>query len=182
MIRAHASHCRRHAGIDRRPHSYSANIQDRDGAATVLKSILKRCRGSDISSPMAATQAEGRAAKGRYVHSPDRQTDRQGQGLRSPAPSLGRGTRLRMAWQKPKIGQGLGEINRFRRSLDYHRPHPHPNPTPRKILLLMTSFRVSLLRQGLRCVWKFSERNGVVDGMTRRIATLSCRLGLMVRQ
>lgn len=57
---------------------HSAAIQDRDGAPAVLKTILKRWPLAErylCRRWLCRTEAEGRTAKDRCVHSPDRQAD-----------------------------------------------------------------------------------------------------------
>ncbi|WP_442638236.1 transposase, partial [Rhizobium leguminosarum] len=123
----------RYSGSRRR----ACRSQNHSQALAVAETYLRRwwlCR----------TEAEGRTAKDRCVHSPDRQADRQGQGLRGSAASLGSGAHLRMAWQMPTIGEGLGKVRRLSRGLDHYRPHPGPDTTLGKVRISLKPFRVRL--------------------------------------
>lgn len=100
---------------------HAADIQDRDGAPAVLKSILKRwpwlrhvfADGSDLTAPKAS----------RSCH------------------ALGRGANLRMAGQMPKAGKGLRAIHRIRKGMGLHRPYPAPYPQALKGLKTNPSFQ-----------------------------------------
>jgi transposase len=124
---------------------HSADIQDRDGAPAVLKTISQALAVAETYLRrrwLCRTEAEGRTAKDRKVHSPDRQADRQGKRLRGSAASLGRGAHLRMAWQMPTLGEGLGKVPRFSRSLDHYRPHPRLDTTLGKVRISLKPFRI----------------------------------------
>jgi transposase len=121
---------------------HAADIQDRDGAPAVLKSILKRWPWLRHVSLMEVCRSEtaGRPAKDRQVHDADRQAVGQRQRLRGPAASMGRRANLRMAGQMPEAGQGLRAHHRIRTDLDPHRKHPNAHPTACKGLKTLRSF------------------------------------------
>jgi transposase len=117
---------------------HGANIQDRDAAPMVLKSILKRWPWlRHIFAPsrrclhrlpgnerrLWRAKTEGRAEESRRVQAGNRQTLRQGQGLRAPAAPMGRGKNPRMAEPFPPARQGFRTFHRLSRSLDILRQH-----------------------------------------------------------
>ena len=89
---------------------HAADIQDRDGAPDVLKTILKRW---SVVAPclrrwrLCRTEAERRIAEGRQVDTRDHQALGRHQRLRGATPQMGGGTDLRVARPMPETGQGL---------------------------------------------------------------------------
>ena len=122
---------------------HAADIQDRDGAPAVLKSILKRwpwLRHVFADGGYAGPKLRGALQKiGSFTLEIVKRSD-SSQGLRGPAAPMGRGTDLRMARAMPEAGQGLRAIHRFRTGLGLHRTHPPAHPTARKGLKKRRSF------------------------------------------
>ncbi len=115
---------------------HAADIQDRDGAPAVLKTILKRWPW--LRHIFADGGYQGPKLVG-PLHRRDRKALRHCQGLRVAAASLGRRTHLRLARPLQKAGQRLREYDRIRRGLAPRRPHPPPHKVARKGLQSLNS-------------------------------------------
>ena len=120
---------------------HADDIQDRDGAPVVLKTILRRWpwlrhifakpAPDLIRGRLRRTKTARRPAKNRQVHSGDHQAIGQRQRLRGAA-AMGRRADLRMAGQMPQAGQGLRANHRVRTGLGLHRKRQTAHPTARK--------------------------------------------------
>ena len=133
---------------------HAADIQDRDGAPEVLKSIrhrFPRLRHLFADAAYAGPKLEGALEViGRWKLEIIKRSDtaqgfelRHRPGLRAPQ-TMGRREDLRLAQPMPSTGQGLGEINRLRTGMDSCRQHPTPHKAARKVLLSNIEFRVGL--------------------------------------
>ena len=118
---------------------HAADIQDRDGAPEVLKTIRYRFpwlrhvfapfrrllrkslpgNGRRLCRTKAASRTQG---QGRLDHR-DRKALGHGQRLRGPPAPLGRGADIRLARSMPSIGEGLGNFPRNLNRMDLHRQH-----------------------------------------------------------
>jgi transposase len=95
---------------------HSADIQDRDGAAAALKTVLRRwpwLRHVFADGGYAGPKLRAALRKVAKFTS-DRQANRQGGWLRSAAASLGRGAHICLARSMQTACQRLGEINCLR--------------------------------------------------------------------
>lgn len=122
---------------------HAADIQDRDGAPLVLKSILKRwpwLRHVFADGGYAGPKLKGALQRiGKFVlEIVKRPKDADGFEI-LPRRWAG-GAHIGMARQMQKTGQGLGEIHRISRSMGLHRPHPPAYPQTRKTLISGHSF------------------------------------------
>ena len=110
---------------------HGAQVQDRDGAPELLKTICHSFRRWRVRR----TQTVRCPVQNRRLDSADRQTLRSRRGLRGLGSQVGRRTHVRMARTMPKARKRLGENHRFRPSLASHRPHTPPHTASRKALL-----------------------------------------------
>ncbi|ABC92980.1 putative insertion sequence transposase protein, IS4 family (plasmid) [Rhizobium etli CFN 42] len=118
---------------------HSADIQDRDGAPAVLKTIRRWpwLRHIFADGVYAGPKLKGALQKiAAFTLKIVKRTDKA-KGPRGSAASLGRGAHLRMAWQMPTIGEGLGKVRRISRGLDHYRPHSAPDTTLGKVRILL---------------------------------------------
>ena len=126
---------------------HGAQVQDRDGAPELLKTIRHRfpwLRHLFADGAYAGPKLRGALDRIGDWDGADRQTLRSRRGLRGLAAPMGRRTHVRMARTMSKARKGLGKNHRFRSSLAPHRPHAHPHAAPRKALLFNIKFRVRL--------------------------------------
>ncbi|CDZ68143.1 Transposase, IS4 family protein [Neorhizobium galegae bv. orientalis] len=111
---------------------HSADIQVRDSAPAVLKTILKRwpwLRQIFADGGYAGPKLKGALQKtAKFTLQIVKRTDKAK--ASSSATSLGRGAHLRMAWRMTTFGEGLGKVPRFSRSVDHYRPRPRPDSKP----------------------------------------------------
>ena len=121
---------------------HSADIQDRDGAPDLLKSIRNRwpwLLHVFADGGYAGEKLKKRLQKiGKWTIEIIKRSD-QAKGFEI----LPR--RWVVAWPMPKAGKGLRKIHRFSRSLDIHRPHPPAHQASRKVWISLMPFRVRLL-------------------------------------
>jgi hypothetical protein len=110
------------------------------------KTILTADIGADISSPMADMQAQNCGAlckrSQKFIFQIVKRTGKA-KALKCCHPA-GSWSARSHGLVDVGVGQGLGKINRFGRSVDHYRSHPHPHPTARKILRLLNPFEVRL--------------------------------------
>ncbi|MBP2449983.1 transposase [Rhizobium leguminosarum] len=116
---------------------HSADIQDRDGAPDLLKSI--RNRWPWLLNVFADGGYAGDKLKRRLKKIGRWTIDHQGS-----AASLGGRAHLCMARWMPKIGQGRRAFHRISRGVDHDRPHSSHHPTSRKVSISLKAFRVRL--------------------------------------
>jgi transposase len=116
---------------------HGADVQDRDGAVEVLKSI--RTRYPWLRHVFADDGYNGQKLKeqlgelGRWTLEIIKRSDLAKGFELLPRPMGGR-AHLRMARSLPASRQGLRAIHRQRRGVDHPRPYPTPHPAPRKAL------------------------------------------------
>ena len=126
---------------------HAADVQDRDGAPAVLKSIRHTCpwlRHLFADGGYAGPKLRGALDRiGKWTLEIVKPL-RHRQGLRSPASTVGRRTYLCMARAMSAAGKRLGEILRLQRGMDQHRPYPTHNAAARKVLPALNEFRVRL--------------------------------------
>ena len=127
---------------------HAADIQDRDGAPEVLKSIrhrFPRLRHLFADAAYAGPKLEGALEDiGRWKLEIIKRSD-TAQGFELLPRRWVVERDLRLAQPMPSTGQGLGEINRLRTGMDSCRQHPTPHKAARKVLLSNIEFRVGLL-------------------------------------
>ncbi|ESW80635.1 hypothetical protein X770_30715 [Mesorhizobium sp. LSJC269B00] len=123
---------------------HAADIQNRDGAPAVLKSILERwpwLRHVFADGGYAGPKLRGALQKiGKFTMEIVKRSD-SAKGFEVLPRRWGRRADLRMAGQMPKAGQELRAIHRIRTGLGLHRKHPHAHPTARKDLKTRRPFR-----------------------------------------
>ena len=124
---------------------HAADVQDRDGApgsAEIDTPHMPLAASPVCRRRIRRTETARRPGQDRQVDARDRQALRHRQGLRSPAPTMGRRTHLCMARAMSAAGKRLGEIHRLQRGMDQHRPYPTHNAAARKVLPALNEFRV----------------------------------------
>ena len=122
---------------------HGADVQDRDGAPDVLKTIRRRfpwLRHVFADAGYAGPKPPGALDKiGDWRLETVKRTD-TGQGGRRFAATLGRRTHLRLARAMAQSGQGLGKIHRIGRGLAPRRAYPPRNKASRKASLYQVEF------------------------------------------
>jgi hypothetical protein len=121
---------------------HSAAVQDRDGAAQVLKSILKRwpwLRHVLADGGYAGPKLKGALKKvGRFALEIVKRTDKA-TGFGATAP-MGRRTDLGLAWTMPQTDPGFRENDRLGRGMDLRRQYTPAHAAARKTMRSKQSF------------------------------------------